>query len=167
MVEQRRLVHLSLRPMGQTCLKHSEFLDDRVRSGSRFSMRLRRIIGPFLIVGSLVGAMAHAQFDVPWRHTPMVVVVSTTGDPRSRLVDEAVTFWNKTQAEIGSGFRLGSVTHIVQLMPEEALQSLSQSVLGALGGVAFRNPSGIRPGTSRSTSASRSLCHSPAHSTRI
>jgi hypothetical protein len=146
MVEQRGLVHLSLRSMGQTCLKHSEFLDGRVRSGSRFSMRLRRIIGPFLIVGSLVCAMAHAQFDVPWWHTPMVVVVSTTGDPRSRLVDEAVTFWDKTQAEIGSGFRLGSVTHIVQLMPEEALQSLSQSVLGALGGAgisqSLRDPPG-------------------------
>jgi hypothetical protein len=85
------------------------------------------------------------------------------------LVDEAVTFWNKTLAEIGSSFRLGSVTHIVQLMPEEALQSLSQSVLGAsvpLVGRAFRKRSGIRPGTSRSTSASRSMCHSPAHSTR-
>jgi hypothetical protein len=76
----------------------------------------------------------------------MVVVVSTTGDPRSRLVDEAVTFWNKTQAEIGSGLRLGSITHIVQLMPEEALQSLSQSVLGALGGAgisqSLRDPPG-------------------------
>jgi hypothetical protein len=106
--------------------------------------RLRRIISPLLIVGSLVGGPAHAQFGVPWRHTPMVVVVSAGGDPRSRLVDEAVAFWNKTQADIGSRFRLGSVTHIVQLMPEEALKSLSQSVLGALGGAdipqALRDP---------------------------
>jgi hypothetical protein len=110
--------------MGQMCLTNSDFCDDRVRSGSRFSLRLRHIIGPFLIVGSLVGAVAHAQFGVAWRYTPMVVVVSAAGDPHSRLVDEAVAFWNKTLAEIGSGFRLGSVTHIVKLMPEEALQSL-------------------------------------------
>jgi hypothetical protein len=107
---------------------------------------LRRIIGPVLIVGSLIAVVVHAQFGVPWSHTPKVIVVSAAGDPRSRLVDEAVTFWNKTLAEIGSGFRLGSVTHIVQLMPEEALQSMSQSVLDNRGGggipQALRDPPG-------------------------
>jgi hypothetical protein len=94
------------------------------------------IIGSFLIVGGLVGTVVHAQFGVPWRHTPKVVVVSAAGDPRSRLADEGVAFWNKTLAEIGSGFRLGPVTHVVQQMSEEALQSLSHSVLDTHGGAA-------------------------------
>jgi len=99
-------------------------------------MKLGRIIGPFLIAGGLVGFAAHAQFGVPWRHTPNVVVVSAAGDARVRLVDEAVAFWNKTLAEIGSGFRLGPVTHIVQPVPGEALASMSQSVLDAHGAAA-------------------------------
>jgi hypothetical protein len=99
-------------------------------------MKLRHIIGPFLIAWGLVGIVAHAQFGVPWRHPPNVVVVSAAGDARSRLVDEAVAFWNRTLAEIGSGFRLGPVTHVVQLVPGEALQSMSQSVLDARGAAA-------------------------------
>jgi hypothetical protein len=136
-----------MRPLGETWLTNSAFAIIGVEGGARFSMKLRRIIGPFLIVGGLVGTVAHAQFGVPWRHTPNVLVVSAAGDPRSRLADEAVTFWNKTLAEIGSGFRLGPITHIVQTIPEEALQSLSRSVLEGPGGAnsipqALRDPPG-------------------------
>jgi hypothetical protein len=82
-----------------------------------------------LIVGGLAVSVAHAQFGVPWQRTPGIVVVSADHDPRLILVDEAVSYWNKTLEEIGSGFRLGPVTRVVQMIPEEALQSLSQSVL--------------------------------------
>jgi hypothetical protein len=63
------------------------------------------------------------------------------------LVDEAASFWNKTLAEIGTGFRLGSITHVVQSIPEEALQSLSRSVVDGPGGragipQALRDPPG-------------------------
>ena len=45
-----------------------------------------------------------------------------------------MAFWNKTLEELGSGFRLGPVTHVVQPIPEEALQELSRSII-----------SGVRP----------------------
>ena len=84
-----------------------------------------------LVVASLTADAAHAQFGVPWRHTPTIIVISRVeDDPRLSLVDEAVSFWNKTLEEIGSGFRLGPVGRLVQAVPEEALQSLSRSVVG-------------------------------------
>src|SRR5262249_33682204 len=58
---------------------------------------------------------------------------SVTGDARARLVDEAASFWNQTLSQIGSPFRLGPVTHVVQALPEEALQSLSRTVVGGAG----------------------------------
>lgn len=89
-----------------------------------------RIAAFLLIVDGLLGSMAHAQFGIAWRRTPNIVAVSTAGDPRARLVDEGVAFWNKTLAELGTGFRLGAVTHVVQVLPEEALQSASLVVVG-------------------------------------
>ena len=80
-----------------------------------------------LLVAGLTANLAHAQFGVAWRETPKIVVMSVGGDPRLSLVDEAVSFWNKTLDEVGSGFRLGPVTRVVRPIPEEALQSLSQS----------------------------------------
>jgi hypothetical protein len=46
----------------------------------------------------------------------------------------AVSFWNRTLEEIGSGFRLGPVTRTGLPMPEEALQSLSTSTLSGADG---------------------------------
>jgi hypothetical protein len=82
-----------------------------------------------LVLSSLAATPAHAQFGVHWRRTPGIVVVSAPGDPRLQLVDEAVSFWNKTLEELGSGFRFGPVEHVVLPVPEEALQSLSRAVL--------------------------------------
>jgi hypothetical protein len=90
-----------------------------------------------LLIVSLTPDLAHAQFGETWRRTPQVVVMSANADdPRVALVDEAVSFWNRTLEEIGSGFRLGSVTHLVQPPPEDALQSLSEAVLGGAHGAA-------------------------------
>jgi hypothetical protein len=74
---------------------------------------------------------AQAQFGTPWSRVPEIVVISTDGgDPRLGLVDDAVSFWNKTLEDMGSGFRIGPVTRIVQPVPEAALQSLSRSIVG-------------------------------------
>ena len=82
-----------------------------------------------LIAAGLTARSAHAQFGVPWRQMPQVTIIGAEGDSRLILVDEAVAFWNKTLQEIGSGFRLGPVTHVVRPIPEEALQSLSRSIV--------------------------------------
>jgi hypothetical protein len=77
--------------------------------------------------------MAYGQFGVPWRHAPKITVVGPAGDSRLGAVDDAVAFWNRTLAEIGSGVRLGPVTRIVRPVPEDALQLLSGSVLSGQG----------------------------------
>ncbi len=41
-----------------------------------------------------------------WNKIPMIVVSGKEGDPRIQLVHDAIDFWNKQLAEIGSGFRL-------------------------------------------------------------
>jgi len=74
-------------------------------------------------------AAAHAQFGASWQRTPAITVIGPEGDPRHALVDEAVVFWNKTLEDLGSGFRLGAVTRLVQPVPEEDLRSLGESVL--------------------------------------
>jgi len=83
-----------------------------------------------LVIAGVTANMAHAQFGVSWRYTPRIAVVTTEGDPRLGLVDDAVSFWNRTLEEIGSGFRLGPVERFVQPLPEAALQALSSSVVG-------------------------------------
>jgi hypothetical protein len=91
---------------------------------------MKRLIGCLLILASLGADAAYAQFGVPWRHTPRIIVVSAAGDPRLGLVDAGVSFWNKTLEEVGAGFRLGPVTRMVRTVPEAALQTLSLSVVG-------------------------------------
>jgi hypothetical protein len=87
-------------------------------------------IGQALLVAILITDPAHAQFGVPWSAVPAIVAIGADADPRLALVDDAVSFWNKTLDDLGSGFRLGSVTRIVQPVPEAALQSLSRSIVG-------------------------------------
>jgi hypothetical protein len=109
-------------------------------------MQVRRILGPLLVVGSLIGAGTQAQFGVAWRHAPNIIVVSAAGDARVGLVEEGAAFWNRTLAELGSPFRLAPARHVVQVLPEEALQSLSGLVVGGPGVVsipqALRDPPG-------------------------
>lgn len=91
---------------------------------------MKLAIGLILIIAGFTSGMAAAQFGVAWTRTPAIAVVGTNDDPRLTLVDEAVSFWNKTLEEIGSAFRLGGVTRFVQPVPEDALQTLSQAVVG-------------------------------------
>lgn len=94
--------------------------------------------GVFGLLVACLWSHAQAQFGAPWHQLPTVTVVSADrDDPRISLVDEAVVYWNKTLGDLGSGFRLGEVTHQVAPIPEEAVTSLSQSVLAGARGSAF------------------------------
>lgn len=96
---------------------------------------MRIAFGWAMLVCGISAGTANAQPGGSWDYIPTITVVSSEGDTRPELVDEAVLFWNKTLEEIGSGFRLGSVTHVVQPIPEGALQALSQAaVQGGRGG---------------------------------
>jgi hypothetical protein len=52
-----------------------------------------------------------------WNKIPTIVVLGREGDLRNQLVNDAVDFWNKQLKEIGSGFRLGTVTFISEIIP--------------------------------------------------
>ncbi|KNZ34155.1 MAG: hypothetical protein AD742_01755 [Methylibium sp. NZG] len=98
-------------------------------------------------VAAMASPAAQAQFGVAWRYSPGIVVVGAEADPRFALVDEAVAFWNRTLADVGSGFRLGAVERRVAPVPEEDLQAQVNSILGGRGGPAsipqaLRNPPG-------------------------
>jgi hypothetical protein len=103
-------------------------------------VRMKRLVGFVLVVAGLSGNGVHAQSDSPSQQGRSVVAVtSSAGDARLGLVDEAVSFWNKTLQEIGVCYTLGPVTRLVQSVPEEALQSVGQLLEGG------RGPSKIPP----------------------
>jgi hypothetical protein len=60
---------------------------------------------------------------------PSVIIASKENDPRIALVLEAVEFWNKTFAEIGTPFRMGAVGRTSETLPVPYLESLSDAVL--------------------------------------
>ena len=74
-------------------------------------------------------AIIPAQFGAGWMKMPQIVVIALGDDPRQPLVDEAVVFWNKTLSELGSGFRLGTITRHVGSVPGTELQRMSDLVV--------------------------------------
>ena len=64
-----------------------------------------------------------------WNKIPAIVVLGQEGDWRNQLVNDAVDFWNQQLAEIGSGFRLGPVRFVREILPASELATLSQAVL--------------------------------------
>lgn len=86
--------------------------------------------------------IAPAQSSAGWMKTPQIVVIAPADDPRQPLVDEAVTFWNKTLTELGSSFRLGTVRREEGSVPAEELVRMSNLVLESVG---RRTPSWTLP----------------------
>jgi hypothetical protein len=60
---------------------------------------------------------------------PEIVVIGPSDDPRQALVDEAVTFWNRTLEQLGSGFRLGDLTRNTATVAGRELERMSNEVL--------------------------------------
>ena len=87
------------------------------------------------LVLALAAQAACAQFGVPWTRSPSVTIVANGDDPRIGLVEGAVAFWNKTLEEVGSGFRIGAIMRVDQPIPEEALQRVSEAIVGSAGGL--------------------------------
>jgi hypothetical protein len=56
-----------------------------------------------------------------WNKIPTIVVLGRERDPRNQLVNDAVDFWNEQLAEMGSGFRLGPVSFISEILPTSEL----------------------------------------------
>jgi hypothetical protein len=64
-----------------------------------------------------------------WTKIPSITVVSTEADPRIGSVREAVDYWNRTFAELGSPFHLGELTIVPGSVPDADVKALGQQVL--------------------------------------
>jgi Matrixin len=67
-------------------------------------------------------------FGGQWTKNPRITVIATAGDPRKEAVREAVAFWNRTFAELGTPFRLGDVEWVTDSVPDSDMQSLARQV---------------------------------------
>ena len=74
-------------------------------------------------------AIAATASAIRWTKIPSITVVSAETDPRLAAVREAVDFWNRTFAELGSSFRLGELTIVVGSVPDADVQALGRQVL--------------------------------------
>lgn len=87
-----------------------------------------------LVFGSLVaivaaGAIAWSTaFGGEWQKNPTITVISAANDPRREAVRDAVAYWNRTFAELGTPFRLGDVSWVTGTVPESDIQSLARQV---------------------------------------
>ena len=61
-----------------------------------------------------------------WTKPPTITVIAEAGDPRSEAVREAVAFWNRTFAELGTPFRLGEVTWVADSIPDGDIRALGR-----------------------------------------
>lgn len=80
-----------------------------------------------LVTGAFVRAGAFRSMH--WTKIPIVTVVSAAGDSRLEAVREAIAFWNRTFADLGSPFRLGNVAFVTGTIPDDDIQSLGNQVL--------------------------------------
>ena len=72
---------------------------------------------------------AGAVRSVHWMKIPSVTVVSVAGDSRLEAVRDAIAFWNRTFADMGTPFRLGNVAFVIGTIPDEDIKSLGNQVL--------------------------------------
>jgi hypothetical protein len=82
-----------------------------------------------LIAAVAIGATAwQSAHGSPWTKNPRITVISEAGDPRREALREAVAFWNRTFAELGTPFRLGEVEWVTDTVPDSDMQSLARQV---------------------------------------
>ena len=93
-------------------------------------------------------ALAQQAYTNPfWTRVPAVTVVAVAAnDPRLPLVRDAVEFWNRTFADIGSAFRLGPVTVVGGMVPVDELLALSKTVVDRGGLVLLPDSVTAQPG---------------------
>jgi hypothetical protein len=82
-----------------------------------------------IILGTVAFVRAGASRSMHWTKIPSVTVISAAGDSRIEAVREAIAFWNRTFADLGTPFRLGEPTFVVGTIPDDDIQSLGNQVL--------------------------------------
>jgi hypothetical protein len=86
---------------------------------------------PVVRIGALVlGALlTSVPTDAQWGKVPTITLSAPAQDARIPLALEAVEFWNRQLAEIGTACRLGAVTQTTDTLPTDYLTRLSAAVL--------------------------------------
>ena len=74
-------------------------------------------------------ALATQPGSTPWTKIPSITVIAADGDARIAAVREAVTFWNRTFADLGTPFRLGAITQVAAAVPDDDIKALGDEVL--------------------------------------
>lgn len=73
--------------------------------------------------------MARSSGSQRWTRIPSITIVAAEGDPRIGSVREAIEYWNRTLAELGSAFHLGELTLVTGSVPDADIQALGKQVL--------------------------------------
>src|ERR1051326_3143529 len=114
--------------------------------------RRKSVLGPVLLgLALLLPSVCRAQVPAQpngagWTKIPAVLVLAAEGDARLPLVRDAVDFWNRSLAEIGSGFRLGPMTQMAGSIPADEIRAMSDKVLSGSGPPPFPANLGAVPG---------------------
>lgn len=87
----------------------------------------KRLACYVLAAAAATAAIAWAQ-PRHWTKPPTITVIADAGDPRSEAVREAVAFWNRTFAELGTPFRLGDITWVTDSAPDSDVRALGRQV---------------------------------------
>ncbi len=61
-----------------------------------------------------------------WNKPPTITVIAEAGDPRGEAVREAVAYWNRTFAELGTPFRLGDIRWVTDTAPDADVRALGR-----------------------------------------
>jgi hypothetical protein len=92
-------------------------------------MNRRAFIYGLASLAAVLPAPGYAQslrstylWGLPWEYIPEIVVVSTESDYRLPAIREAIDFWNTELTKLGSPFRFGSLTHVVETIPSGDLR---------------------------------------------
>src|SRR5215469_16379384 len=92
------------------------------------------LILPLSVQAQAPASSAAGEMGARWTKVPAVAVVgANANDARLPLVHDAVAFWNRSLFELGSAFRLGSVTQAAGTIPADELRGLSDRVLSRAG----------------------------------
>jgi hypothetical protein len=88
-----------------------------------------------LLVPALPGAqpMSRGWWGVAWSKRPSVLIVAPDGDSRIQAAHDAIDFWNRTFAGLGTPFRFGPVAQAAGTLSETELRAMSDKVLSRTG----------------------------------
>jgi hypothetical protein len=90
---------------------------------------LRALAAAAAWTGGLGRAHGATPIGPAWVGVPTLTIVTPAGDPRLALVHDAIAFWNRVFADLGSAFRLGAVGEIAGELPAPDLIATSQATL--------------------------------------